>query len=105
MRTIMGAIAEYDKQMIVLKLRAARDRRSNKAGQRVEGRRRIGHHPEEQAALQRMRELQAQGLSFCAIAATLNAEGVKTRKQLTPGRVGKGWFASNIARYLRRVQA
>ena len=37
MRTIMGAIAEYDKTMIVLKLRAARNRRTAQDG-RCEGR-------------------------------------------------------------------
>lgn len=104
MRQMMGVFAEYDRANITRRLRLARDRASKARGQRIEGRRRIGNHPAEQAALQRMRELQAQGLSFCAIAATLNAEGIKTRKQVTLGR-GTGWFASNIARYLRREHA
>src|SRR6267378_2666397 len=43
MRTIMGAIAEYDKQMIVLKLRAARSRTKAKEG-RCEGRKPFGHY-------------------------------------------------------------
>jgi DNA invertase Pin-like site-specific DNA recombinase len=103
-RQMMGLVAEYDRANITRRLRLARDRASKARGQRVEGRRKIDQYPEAQVALTRMRELQAQGLSFCAIAATLNAEGIKTRKQLVLNR-GTGWFASNIARYLRRVSA
>ncbi len=95
-RQIFGSIAEYDRCMIVAKLKAARDRRSKAAGCRIEGRKRIGRHPEEQVALQRMRELRNQGQSFNAIAATLNSEGVRTHKP-----EGK-WYAAGVQRILTR---
>src|SRR5258708_6701842 len=47
MRQIMGAIAEYDKNMIVLKLRAARQRIRAK-GERCEGGKPFGARPGEQ---------------------------------------------------------
>ena len=47
MRTIMGAIAEYDKSMIVLKLRAARQRAKTTTG-RCEGQKPYGELPDEQ---------------------------------------------------------
>jgi len=95
-RQILGGVAEYDRAMIVAKLKAARDRRSKALGRRIEGRKRIGRHPEEQVALQRMRELRAQGRSFNGIAATLNAEGVRTHKP-----AGK-WYAAGVKRILAR---
>lgn len=39
MRQVAGAFAEYEKARLVEKLRAARDRASERAGRRVEGRR------------------------------------------------------------------
>ncbi|MGD0438863.1 MAG: recombinase family protein [Bryobacteraceae bacterium] len=44
-RQIMGAIAEYDRKMVVLKLRAARLRRRINTG-RCEGEKPYGQHPE-----------------------------------------------------------
>jgi DNA invertase Pin-like site-specific DNA recombinase len=36
-RQILGAVAQFEKTMLVMKLRGARDRKSTKAGRRVEG--------------------------------------------------------------------
>src|ERR1017187_3065544 len=63
MRTIMGAIAEYDKMMLVLKLRAARERTKAKLGH-CEGRKPFGGSPAEQKTLMRIRELAKQGLNY-----------------------------------------
>jgi DNA invertase Pin-like site-specific DNA recombinase len=52
MRQFMGAIAEYDKSQIVLKLRGARMRKRAKEG-RSEGRKPYGFYEGEAAALTR----------------------------------------------------
>jgi DNA invertase Pin-like site-specific DNA recombinase len=78
MRQIFGAIAEYEKTMIVLKLRGARARTRKKQG-RCEGRKPFGYYEGEAEALERIRTLRSQGLGFDRIAAQLNAESVPTR--------------------------
>ena len=92
MRQIMGAIAEYDKAMIVLKLRAARQRIRAK-GERCEGGKPFGARPGEQATIARMKELQGMKLSYSRIAGILNAEGHKTR-------TGSTWFPATVSRTL-----
>src|SRR6516162_4691377 len=68
MRQIFGAIAEYEKTMIVLKLRGARARRRLKDG-RCEGRKPFGYYEGEQATIDRMRVLRRSGMAFDKIAA------------------------------------
>jgi len=93
MRQFMGAIAEWEKSVIVRKLRAARNRAKTKYG-RCEGRKPYGFYPGEQAILDRMQALRAENCSFDVIAERLNTEGVKTRT------AGKRWFGAAIARIL-----
>jgi DNA invertase Pin-like site-specific DNA recombinase len=97
MRTIMGAIAEYDKQMIVLKLRAARERAKSKQG-KCEGRKSYGFREGEQAIINRMMAFRTEGKNFEQIAATLNNEGVTTRSN------GK-WFPATIRKILLQQTA
>jgi|HubBroStandDraft_1064217.scaffolds.fasta_scaffold20363_3 DNA invertase Pin-like site-specific DNA recombinase len=78
MRQLMGAVAQYDKSQIVLKLRGARMRMRAKEG-RCEGRKPYGFYDGEEAVIERMNALRATGLGFDRIAAQLNAEGAKTR--------------------------
>jgi site-specific DNA recombinase len=92
MRQFMGAVAQYDKSQIVLKLRAARIRKRVAEG-RCEGRKPFGRDESEQFAIQRMEELRASGLSFERIATRLNAEGVRTR-------TGKQWHGIVVNRIL-----
>lgn len=94
MRQIFGAIAEYEKTMIVLKLRGARIRQKAKTGT-CEGRKRFGHYVGEAVALSRMEALRAEGLGFDRIAATLNQEGVPTR-------TGKPWHGVVCNRILSK---
>jgi DNA invertase Pin-like site-specific DNA recombinase len=94
MRQIFGAIAQYDKAMIVSKLRGARQRAKAKTG-RCEGAKPFGYHDGEGAALERMKTLRTEGLSFEAIAAALTQEGFCTRFE---GR----WQARVISRILSR---
>jgi DNA invertase Pin-like site-specific DNA recombinase len=89
-RQIMGVFAEYEKSMLVLKLRAARER----AG-RYGGRKAYGADPSEHRALQRMRRLRAEGKGYDTVAAALNEEGLTARG-------GGAWFAASVRRILIR---
>ena len=96
MRQIFGAIAEYEKTMIVLKLRGARARSRAKNG-RCEGRKPFGYFEGEAAALARINALRAEGMGFDRIAARLNEEKVSTR-------TGKPWHGLVVNRILTRSQ-
>jgi len=95
LRQMMGAIAQYEKAMIVLKLRGARQRAKAREG-RCEGRKPYGFYPGEAAIVDRMKALRAEGLSFYKIAQTLNAEGVKPRS-------GERWHGRAIDRIIQRL--
>jgi DNA invertase Pin-like site-specific DNA recombinase len=82
MRQIIGAFHEYEKAMIVVKLRGARQRTKTKRG-RCEGRKPYGYYPSEVTTLKGMKELSASGMTATAIAATLRAEGAKTETAAT----------------------
>ncbi|MDX2151628.1 MAG: recombinase family protein [Bryobacteraceae bacterium] len=94
MRQIMGAFHEYEKQMIVVKLRGARQRTKTKRG-RCEGRKPYGHHPGEVETLKRMKELWAAGMTATDIAATLRAEGRRSRN-------GGDWLQPTVSKILNR---
>jgi len=66
MRQMFGAIAEYEKTMIVAKLKAARQRMKVKTG-RCEGRKAFGRTEREQATIRHMKELTAKGLNYTHI--------------------------------------
>src|SRR5215813_5501776 len=74
MRQIFGAIAQYDKAMIVSKLRGARER-VRARGQRCEGQKPFGHYDGEPAIIERMRQLRSEGLTYEGVAERMNAEG------------------------------
>jgi len=88
MRQIFGAIAEYDRAMIVAKLRGARQRMKAKTGS-CEGRKPYGFYDGESEPLQRLRALRQTGLSYDAIADVLNAEGLKPRS-------GAHWWGKTV---------
>jgi len=92
MRQMLGAVAEYDKDQIVLKLRGARMQKRVAEG-RCEGRKPFGRNQAEQAAIDRMKTLRAEGLAFDRIAERLNTEGVPTR-------TGRRWHGVVINRIL-----
>ena len=92
MRQMMGAVAQYDKSQIVLKLRGARIRKRAQDG-RCEGRKPFGRDEAEKAVLLRMRALRREGLAFDRIAERLNAEDVPTR-------TGRRWHGVVINRIL-----
>jgi site-specific DNA recombinase len=92
MRQMLGVFAELDRKTIVLKLRAARNRKKAQTG-RCEGRKPFGHYSEEVATLARIRELHVQGLNYEQSAKALNAKGIKTRS-------GGKWYPATIRRIL-----
>jgi hypothetical protein len=89
---MMGAVAQYEKSQIVLKLRGARMRQRAKHG-RCEGRKPYGFYEGEAVAVERIKALRAGGLGFDRVAAKLNEEGVPTR-------TGKPWHGVVVNRIL-----
>ncbi len=93
-RQIFGAVAEYDKSMLVMKLKAARQRKRAKTG-RCEGRKPYGETPEEQHVLRRIRAMRRKNkkgrptLTWKAIAERLNGERVPTK-------AGGPWTAAKV---------
>jgi len=99
-RQVLGAVAEFDKSVTVLKLRAARERIRQRTG-RCEGRKPFGERPGEAAALERIRQLRRKPrgrkrASCAAVAATLNREGFLTRQ-------GGPWQPGTVWAILRRI--
>jgi DNA invertase Pin-like site-specific DNA recombinase len=78
-RQIMGALSEWEKSVIVKKLRAARDRKRQETG-RCEGVKPYGSEPGEEVTLALMRERRKQGVSFSCIAGDMNFLERYTRK-------------------------
>ena len=73
-RQILAAFAEFDRNVTVLKLKAARDRKKAK-GDRCEGRKRYGFTTTERLILQRIQKLRDDNTTTDRIAEILNAEG------------------------------
>lgn len=94
-RQLFGVVAQYEKSMIVLKLKAARQRMKAKTG-RCEGHKPYGHYPGESVVLDRMAALKSEGMTTVAIAKTLNAEGFKTRSS-------GAWLQPTVSKILRRA--
>ncbi len=97
-RQIFAAISEYEKQMIVLKLRGARQRKKIKHG-KCEGRHAYGVKPGEREILDRILELRQNGASCRNIASLLNDTQTPTRE----GGIWKGPTVAKIAARNRLV--
>lgn len=92
-RQIMGAAAELEKNILVLKLKAARGRKRRETG-KCEGRKAYGEITRESAGLDRIKKLarkpRGAKLRSCGvIAQLLNAEGV-------PSRTAKPWNRGSV---------
>jgi DNA invertase Pin-like site-specific DNA recombinase len=92
-RQVFGAIAQYDKAMLVGKLRAAR-KRGKAQGKVMEGQKPFGSRQGEQAIVGQIKAYRADGHSYEAIANILNADAVPVRK------LGGKWFATSVKRIL-----
>jgi DNA invertase Pin-like site-specific DNA recombinase len=94
MRQIFGAIAQYDKTMLVAKMRAARERIRGR-GERCEGIRPYGELAGEQSVLSKMRAWRQDGRTLQWITDALNLEQV-------PARGGNAWTVGSVGRILAR---
>lgn len=98
-RQVMGAVSEYDKAMLVAKLKAARDRARAK-GKKVEGRKGYMDSEEGRAIVRRIRALRRRPKygprrTWREIAELLNAEGVPTLD-------GKEWTLYRVQQTVAR---
>ena len=96
-RSILGAVSQFEKEALVLKLRKARERKRrerprNEAGHRCEGN--PNWRPIPTAAVKVARAAKARGLSLRAIAAELTASNLLNHS-------GRPYAAQSIARMLR----
>jgi DNA invertase Pin-like site-specific DNA recombinase len=97
-RQIMGAIAEYDRTMLVLKMRAARQR-VRASGKKCEGRKVYGTRPGEKENAKFIAELFHQGKNYSQIATEMNAQNRPTRTK------GSKWSSSTVANIVRAQAA
>ncbi len=104
-RQVLGAVAQYDRAMISLRLRAGRQRKAASGGYaygsppfglRAEGRALVVDE-EEHATVARVQCLYSSGLSIRAIASVLNDEGVPTK------RGASRWHPTTVSRLLNRA--
>jgi DNA invertase Pin-like site-specific DNA recombinase len=93
-RQILAAVAEFDRCVVVLKLRAARQRIRAKTG-KCEGRKEYGAHADEARNLFRMRALRLAGMTYRQIADQLNSQHVTARE-------GGLWTAQTVGKILIR---
>jgi len=94
---IQGIFSELDKNLLVAKLRKARERQKAATG-RSEGVRPFGAKEGETNALHTMRSLRAAGQSCDRIAEALNANGV-------PARRGGSWNGATVNKILKREES
>lgn len=95
-RQILGSFFEYERKMIELKTRAARERLRARNG-KCEGVKEYGFFPAEQAVLERILELRKRGANGRIIALRLNAENIRARS-------GKPWNPSTVRKILARQE-
>jgi DNA invertase Pin-like site-specific DNA recombinase len=100
---VLGAVSEYERAMIALRLRRGRAAKAARGGfaygspafgHRAAGRALVPDE-REQAAIARARELQAAGASLRQIGAILEAEGHRPKR-------GARWHPTAVARMLKR---
>lgn len=94
---IQGVLAELDKNMIVAKLRKARERKKALTG-RCEGKKPFGTRPGEELVWATILSYSLHGLDPKQIAAKLNADGCKTRHN-------KRWHSATIWKMLDRHES
>lgn len=100
-RQVLGAVSQFEKSVIVAKLRAARERKRRQHG-RCEGVKPYGTLPGENVVLERILTLRRgnrgrRRLSFQSISEQLNAEGMPTRN-------GGPWRAATIHKIVKAAR-
>jgi len=92
MRQMLGAFFQYEKTLLVAKLRGARQRKRASSG-RCEGRKRYGTTAAEQEVVTRIVRLRTDGMTISGIADKLNSDGIKPRS-------GQRWYPTSVQRIL-----
>ncbi len=96
-RQILAAVAQFEKSALVLKLRAARERKKKETG-RCGGKYPFGHYPGEKETLDRLVCLRrGRKMSTRDIAQILNIEERPTRS-------GKNWTHGAVAKILKNTK-
>lgn len=98
-RQILGAVAQFERSMVVARLRASRDKIRRERG-RCEGPKPLGATGDEQRAIERVLQLRRKRrghkrMSYARIAKQLDAEGYRPRNS-------ERWSASTVARIVQR---
>jgi len=95
MRQVLGAFAEYEKNILVLKLRGAKQRLKAKTGIAHEGAKPFGFYEGEVPVLERMKTLRSSGMGYDKIAAALNEVGIRPRR-------GSKWYPFSVSKILSK---
>jgi DNA invertase Pin-like site-specific DNA recombinase len=90
-RQIFGSVAQYDKAMLVSKLKVARQRKKEQEG-RCEGQKPYGSLPGEQETHAKILQMARAGFGYSAIARALNQMGIPPRSN-SP----RGWFPTTVS--------
>jgi DNA invertase Pin-like site-specific DNA recombinase len=105
-RQVLGAVAEYERAMIRLRLEAGRRRKAQAGGYAGYGSPPFGYRSvsgalvliqREQTTLERIRMLHGDGRSLREIARTLDAEGLKPKR-------GGAWGPWQVGRIVNRLE-
>jgi DNA invertase Pin-like site-specific DNA recombinase len=105
-RQVLGAVAQYERAMITLRLRSGRMRKAAKGGYahgaprlgyRAEGRALVPN-PEEQRVVERVRELHTEGLSLRGIAKALEDEDLKPKRS-------DRWHPETVRLLIRKIRS
>ena len=94
-RQILGAVAEFDRASIAMKLRASRNAKRKQTG-RCEGRKFYGQKPGEEEGLEIIKEGNRLNKSIREITGLLNGKNIPTR-------LGKPWQISSVAKIIKRI--
>lgn len=98
LRQIMGAIAEYDRTMIVRKMKAARDRIKKETG-KCEGRKSYGFRAGEAETINFIKALRLKGLTWQRVADYLNEANTPTRQP------GSRWYPATVQKIFKASQS
>lgn len=93
-RQVLAAVAQYEKGVLVHRMRAARERIRRATG-RCEGRKPYGARAGEETVIEVARELRGTGMDLADVAGELNRRGLLTR-------MGCAWTRSRVGVVLRR---
>lgn len=95
-RQILGAVAQFEKAIIVQKLNAGRRRKAKETGQCCGGPGRFGEKPEEKLVIEQIQQMKSRGDSIAAIVRALNEQNAPTRIE------GSRWHRTSVIRVLER---